>query len=50
VCSGRVSTENEEVKEHLPFLDEFDARVQKKNTEKERLRSLFKINVANESI
>jgi hypothetical protein len=50
LCSGRVSTENEEVKEHLPFLDEFDARVQKKNTEKERLRSLFKINVANESI
>jgi hypothetical protein len=42
VYSGRVSIENEQVKQHLPFLDELDPRVEKKNTEKERLWLLFK--------
>jgi hypothetical protein len=50
LCSGRVSIENEQVKQHLPFQDEFDPRVEKKNTEKERLRLSFKINVANKNL
>jgi hypothetical protein len=50
VCSGRVSIESEQLKQHLPFLDEIDPRVKKKDTEKEQLRSQLKINIANERL
>jgi hypothetical protein len=42
-CGARISVEDPILKKNLPFLDEFDRNVVKKNTEKERLRSLFKI-------
>ncbi len=47
ICSGRISVESESIKPHLPFLDELDLQILKKNTERQRLRSLFKINVSN---
>jgi len=44
-CGKVVSIDDLKVKKHLPFCDDNDAAVEVQNTEKERLRSLFKIQI-----